>query len=225
MKQCTTCRTTYTDDTLKYCLADGGTLIGIDDEQETVVRPGVRVDIEPERKDFTAPTVARKGNPTLKILIAVLLAGFLGLIVLGAAGVFLYMNTGTNSNTAVKSPTPVPTSPTTDSEKEKLERELANLQKKLDEQKKAETNKTPPTFESDDLPTARVNSPGDGFLALRDEPDAEKGERLARIPHGTVVVLENCEKQKTTIDGRSGRWCMVTHAGQSGWVFDAWLDY
>ena len=35
--------------------------------------------------------------------------------------------------------------------------------------------------------TARVDSPGDGFLALRAVPDARSGEPLAKIPHGTTV--------------------------------------
>ena len=86
---------------------------------------------------------------------------------------------------------------------------------------------TPPGFPdvNNGRPTAHVNSPGDGFLALREEPDAENGNRLAKIPHDAVVFLENCEKDKTTIAGRTGRWCMVTYQDETGWVFDAWLTY
>lgn len=225
MKQCPTCKTTYTDDSLRYCLADGGTLVEAG-EHETVLRQGVRVDIEPERSAPVRTTETNARSPFLKILIAVLLVGFLGLIVVGAAGVLFYINSGASSNTAAKSPTPTATpSPTPDDEKEKLQNELANLQKKLDDQKKAEANKTPPNFESDDLPTARVDSPKDGFLALRAEPDSEEGERLAKIPHGTVLTLESCETERVVIDGRSGRWCLVTYAAKTGWVFDAWLSY
>ena len=46
-----------------------------------------------------------------------------------------------------------------------------------------------------------------------------------RIPHGAVVNLENCEKQQTTVAGRRGRWCMVTYQGETGYAFDAWLQY
>ncbi|MEQ1645696.1 MAG: hypothetical protein ABL959_19760, partial [Pyrinomonadaceae bacterium] len=40
MKQCPSCRTTYTDDTLLYCLADGSLLVAHDDEA-TFVRNSV----------------------------------------------------------------------------------------------------------------------------------------------------------------------------------------
>lgn len=232
MKQCPACKNTYTDDSLLFCLADGATLTELGDEQPTLVRAErdqVRVDIpgEPIRREPTAKTEARTNRLVLKVVIGVLLLGLLALVGLGVAGAIFYMNTG-SPIVAVKSPTPYPSSspaPTIDSEKDNLEKELADLQKKLEEQLAPAPSKTPPGFESDELPTARVDSPNDGFLALRSAPDAEKGERLARIPHGTVVVLENCEKEKVTIGARTGRWCMVSYAGQTGWVFDAWLTY
>ena len=234
MKQCPTCRTTYTDETLRYCLADGGTLVDVGTEAETVVRPGVRVDIPPP----TYPTIpvtgeqrSAKGSPVLKIAAAVLILGFLGLLGLGAAGAIFYFNSG-GTNVAIASPTPTPAptrspspSPTPDTDEERLEEELANLQKQLEDALKPSPTKTPPGFSSDGQPTARVNSPSDGFLALRSEPDAEHGERLAQIPHGAVVKLENCEKEKVKIGNRTGRWCMVTYGDHTGWVFDAWLEY
>lgn len=236
MKQCPTCRTTYTDETLRYCLADGGILLDVEPESETAVRQGVRVDVQ--RPTYpTIPVVAGQrsanGSRVIKIVAAVLILGFLGLLGLGAAGAFFYYNSG-GTSVAVASPTPRPTPtplptrtppPTPDIDAQRLEQELANLQKQLEDALKPESTKTPPSFSSDELPTARVNSPGDGFLALRSEPDAEKGARIAQIPHGSVVNLENCEKEKVKIGNRSGRWCMVTYRGQTGWVFDAWLEY
>ena len=228
MKRCPDCQTTYTDETLRFCLADGSSLVDIT-EAETVLRPGVRVDI-PSTNYPTISTTAAKGNPILKVVIAVLVVGFLGLLGLGAAGAILYFNSGgTNIAVASPTPTPVPTripspSPTPDDD-ERLEQEIANLQKQLEDALEPTPTKTPPSFESDDLPTARVNSPSDGFLALRSDPDSEKGTRLAQIPHGTVITLENCEKERVKIGSRTGRWCMVTYRGQTGWVFDAWLDY
>lgn len=233
MKQCPACRTTYTDDTLQYCLTDGSTLIAADTEAETVVRHGVRVDIEQSRSktqptQFIPPSQARGSTGTvLKVVIGILVLGLLGLLVAGGAGAFYYFSTSSTS-ISVATPTPKPSltpSPTIDPEKERLQKELANLQKQLDKEKEAEANNRPPVFETDEFPTARVNSPNDGFLALRSEPDAEKGERLAQIPHGTVVTLENCEKEKVKIGNRTGRWCMVTYRGTTGWVFDAWLEY
>ncbi|MGD9629512.1 MAG: hypothetical protein AB7V18_09720 [Pyrinomonadaceae bacterium] len=37
MKQCPTCRSTYSDDTLRYCLADGAALSDLDSDAETVL--------------------------------------------------------------------------------------------------------------------------------------------------------------------------------------------
>ena len=237
MKQCPQCRTTYTDDTLKFCLADGAALQLID-EQATAVRPGVRVDIEQARTVAVPHPIpqqrAKGGGTVIKIVIAVFVLGFLALLAAGGAGVLYYMNSGCSPTVAKITPTPTPrptaaASPTPDAEQERLEKEIANVLKQLEDELKSDANRATPPAGKDDVtdgrPTARVNSPNDGFLALRDQPDAEHGERLAKIPHGAVVNLENCEKQKTTIAGRAGRWCMVTYNGETGWVFDAWLDY
>lgn len=240
MKQCPTCRTTYTDETLRYCLADGGVLFDAGTEVDTASRHGVRVDVQaPSYPTIPVASEKRtgKGSSVLKIVAAVLILGFLGLLGLGAAGAFFYMNSG-KTNAALASPTPTTTqvpkpspsasaswSPTPDSDEERLEKELADLQRQLEEVLKPEPTKTPSRTESDGSPTARVNSPSDGFLALRSEPDAETGERLAQIPHGSTVTLENCEKEKVRIGSRTGRWCMVTYRSQTGWVFDAFLQY
>ena len=236
MKQCPTCRTTYTDETLRFCLADGGVLFDLGTEAETVARHGVRIDVGPPSY-ATIPAAGEqsraKSSPVLKIVVAVLVLGFLGLLGLGVAGAIFYFNSGGKTPVAVVSPTPTPSStptrtpspsPTPD-EDQQLEEEMANLKKQLEDALNPSPTKTPPGFSSDGQPTARVNSPADGFLALRSEPDAETGERLAQIPHGSVVTLENCEKEKVKIGNRSGRWCMVTYEDQTGWVFDAWLQY
>ena len=232
MKQCPQCRTTYTDDTLKFCLADGTPLAEVG-EEETIVRPGGTVAIP------SAPPQKKGGFPIVKVLIGLLVLGFLGLLVAGGAGVLFYMNAGGDSKTVVQnSPTPTSTpkpsatpseTPESEDDQKRLEEEMANLVKKLEKELNSDANTSgePPSNgdASDGRPTARVNSPGDGFLALRDEPDAETGTLLAKIPHGAVVNLENCEKQQTTVAGRKGRWCMVTYRGETGYVFDAWLQY
>jgi hypothetical protein len=238
MKQCPQCRTTYTDDTLKFCLADGAVLESID-EPETAARRGMRVDIEPPLTAHTTSPIQQQrpgGGTVFKIVIAVLVLGFLALVVIAGAGVLFYMNSGGRQTVAQTTPTNTPTprptasaSPTSDPDQERLEKELANVLKQLEDELKSGVNTSapPPTKDgaTDGRPTARVNSPNDGFLALRDEPNAETGQRIAKIPHGAVVNLENCEKQTTTIAGRKGRWCMVTYEEETGWVFDAWLQY
>ncbi len=66
---------------------------------------------------------------------------------------------------------------------------------------------------------SRVNSPGDGFLALRSEPSVSAGARLAKIPHGTPIELGNC----TPNTSGSGNWCRANYGGQSGWVLDRYI--
>ncbi len=166
---------------------------------------------------------------------AVLLIGItialLGLAAIMAA-VLLYSNVNrggkkaspTPAATPARSVTPTPTS----DDNQKLKDMVANLQQQIDERKNSKSNSvTPIASPTPDTsqPTARVNSPNDGFLSLRSEPNADYGERLAKIPHGATVQLENCEKSRTTVAGRSGRWCLVTYGNNTGYVFDAWLSY
>ena len=240
MKRCPACNTTYTDESLRYCLTDGTTLVTT--EQETVIRPAasnpLRVEIPRGETSpaFQHPAPEKKsGLPVVKILLALIA---LGIVVIGAValiGAVIYFgNTGQASNqTAKQTSTPAPVSlPTVDPEKQRLQDELANVQKKLDEQKDGNrVTNVPPPFPTPDRPnepgvvTARVNSPGDGFLAMRSSPSAAYGERVAKIPHGAVVNIQNCQREKIRIGDRTGRWCMVTYGDHTGWVFDAWLDY
>jgi SH3 domain-containing protein len=233
MKQCPACGTTYTDDTLSFCLADGSPL-NTTGEQPTVLKSPVRVDVaSPEPRTVVIPGDAaerRKYSPVwIKAVFAVVILGILGIAALGLLGGIFYFGTGNNERTiTVQSPTPdiKPTS-TPDKEKERLSDELANVQKKIDDQKKSGVNTSP--FPANDKRASRVkakvDSPNDGFLALRNIPDADRGIRIAKVPHGSEVELNNCEKTQVTISGRTGRWCQVEYGGQTGWVFDAWLDY
>jgi len=59
-----------------------------------------------------------------------------------------------------------------------------------------------------------VNTPGDGFLALRSDPSSKKGYRVSKIPHGTKINLLDCVKSYTT----DHSWCKTTYNGESGWV-------
>lgn len=65
---------------------------------------------------------------------------------------------------------------------------------------------------------AVVNTPGDGFLALRNEPTIKSGRRLAKIPHGTPLQLGVC--QPTSV---GSHWCQTTYNGVTGWVLDRYL--
>ena len=68
MKRCPSCNTTYTDDSLRFCLADGGILEDVDTEAETVFRPGVRVDIEQPASVSAPITVAQTKTRTSTVV-------------------------------------------------------------------------------------------------------------------------------------------------------------
>lgn len=67
--------------------------------------------------------------------------------------------------------------------------------------------------------TAVVNTPGDGFLALRSEPSTKQGSRLVKIPHGTVLILGECVRPSA-----SQTWCKTSYAGHAGWVLETYIN-
>ncbi len=113
---------------------------------------------------------------------------------------------------------------TPDQENAILLQKLAELEKKIDDQKKAGKTVAPPVINSRGT-TAWVNSPGDGFLALRSDPNSNIGYRILQIPHGANVRVLSCQGYSQNIGGRTGRWCRVSYGGTVGWAFDGWLVY
>ena len=249
MKRCPTCGTNYSDDTLRFCLEDG-TPLGDADETATVLRPGeresykteklpsnltipqhdaLRVDIPTTRQTTPSTTVITGGSdfPWGKFVVAILVIGLVVVAGAGLLGVAFYMGSSRN-NGAVITPTPTPiATPASDDEKKRLEDEVAKLKKKLEETNGSNSNSDDSSFDFSDIPglggTATVNSPKDGFLALRNLPNADYGERIAKIPHGATVSIFSCADQTVTIDTRTGHWCMISYNQQVGWVFDPWL--
>lgn len=241
MKQCPVCKTTYTDETLQFCLADGAALTFSTSEQKTEQFTGstnpIRFNIT---KDET-PTVVAKNpypiqSPTEPVkkggggLIIGILAALLLLVVLASAGVIGWLllkdktdvvtnnqSIANNSNSLTKNPTP--------DDAAILKEKIANLEKKVQEQK----NKKPsvPTIANNSTPpsnkiTAKANSPGDGFLALRSEPSAETGDRIMKIPHGATLSVLGCLPKAP---GKNSRWCKVDYNGNIGWAFDGYMIY
>ena len=236
MKKCPQCGTTYTDESLRFCLADGATLDTADGEEATVVSgrgerlrvetgSGIRKSVQVTEPVITGSSAWLKTLVVLSILVA------LAAIVVAASVAVLYLYSSRafppNPNATYAPPQPG-RSPTPDAETERLKNELANLQKQLDEKKTSPANGVSfPDIEDLDFEfrVATVNSPGDGFLALRSEPSSDHGERLAQIPHAAKINVVSCDKDKVTIGSRRGSWCLIEWKGNAGWVFDAWLTY
>lgn len=122
------------------------------------------------------------------------------------------------------SPTSTPLSSPTPDEAAILKEKIANLEKKMQEQKNQKPNV--PTISNTNpgstKVTARVSSPGDGFLALRTYPSAATGDRILQIPHGASVTVMACLPKAA---GKKGRWCRVDYNGNIGWAFDGFLIY
>jgi HAMP domain-containing protein len=239
MKQCPNCKTTYADDSLQFCLSDGANLISVPDAAETVQ---MSFDNQPMRINVpadSAPTIyaqppVSQNQPAKKgigLIVAAILGVLLLLSIAGLAGAFLLFRQSDNQNsivaaspTATNSPAKSPTA-TPNDETERLKEEMANLKKQLEDQKKQKSN-----FPATNVPpnqkgmTARANSPNDGFLALRSEPNSETGYRIAKIPHGASLTVLGCPKS-SNIGKMPGRWCQVIYDGQSGWAFDAFMTF
>lgn len=233
MKQCPLCGTTYTDPSLSFCLADGAALTVA--EQETVVRSaagqGMRVDIPPEAAAarFTATPPASSSSGAFKVLLVVLGLGIL-VVLLALIGTVVYYNTRSeragDPTDGVKTPAPSPAA-STRNEADDLRDQIADLQKQLAEQKSppAANSRVPiPAMRSTSLTTsARVNSPGDGFLALRSLPSSTVGERILKIPHGASVSVGACGP---TVRGiHPGRWCQARYGGSTGYIYDYYVVY
>lgn len=240
---CPACKSTYQDETLAFCLSDGTRLMPLGNNSAATVQISPQTNplrINPQNSE---PTVQMNASPAQKkktsgLIIGLSAAAFLVVIaVAGAVGAYV-MFSGKNDIAAV-TPTPTATpvlanvannfnsAANASTSTKDLEEKLKRLEKQLEEQKKANAANS----SSGQIPnqsgyaTAKVNSPNDGFLALRSAPDAKTGTQILKIPHGSTVVLNNCEKNTVKISNRSGRWCDVEYGGKSGWVFSAWLDF
>ena len=233
MKRCPKCNSTYSDDTLSFCLSDGAALLEADgqktEEFSTSDRGEMRIEIPKETVAFQTPapvtTVEEKKKGVGAFLLGILAAMFL-LVLVGVGGVAIYYLAFDRDNRPVANTA----TPTPDKEVESLKKRLEELQGKVEEKEKETPEaETEPTDEKTPKPTtsipagyAVVNSPADGFLALRTLPNHKTGQRIAKIPHGTSITLSGCQN-RVKIGKRTGRWCRTSYAGKAGWVFDAWV--
>lgn len=217
MKRCPKCNSTYTDESLSYCLADGSQLVEAGAEPMTVVIPDDRI---------SQPTVVRQPPPAEKhgimkwVIAGFLLAIFAGMVIAAIAAAF-YFGSRISVQGGEQTPTPSasPTRGTTPKSSPSATPAASNTQSNSSA---SSTPKNEPE-RKDGFVYARIDAPGDGFLALRSEPSESDGERIAKIPHGDVVTIDNCELEQKTVSGKKGRWCAVEYGDLQGWVFDAWL--
>ena len=245
MKRCPNCQTTYTDDALRFCLADGAALVSsASNEAETVRIPfdknPARVDVPPDSAPtvFAAPPVspAQPKGKGAGLIIAGVLGAFLLFLFIGGVAAFLLLRSNDGKKAIVASPSPLAAPPAAPSvpptaapvdETVTLKEKLANLEKQARDQGNRKPSAAPPeTFSPPKQPptTARANSPRDGFLALRSEPNSETGSRIAKIPHGATLTVLGCPKS-SYVGKMAGRWCQVIYDGQSGWAFDAFMIF
>lgn len=238
MKQCSACKTTYTDDTLKFCLADGAALIELPNSEKTIEmsfggeneRMNIPADSTPTV--FPAAGLPKPDKKSSTPIIAAVAGLFLLLVIAALIGFVSYISLRSNDNKdvqVVNSQTPVPTiseTPESDKENTELKEKLANLEKQIAAQKNQKKLNKEEVFSAsqNSEKTARANSPDDGFLALRSEPNSESGERLAKIPHGATITVLGCPKS-SNVGKMSGRWCQVIYNGQAGWAFSAYMIF
>lgn len=251
MKQCPTCKNTYTDDSLAFCLSDGTTLISFQNEEATqqfsAANNPIRVNIAPETTPTAFTPVFQQPQPKggkgwiIGLIVGLFLLAIVGI---GGIGALYFIKSGgdktavgqenkpenknvsttasnLNSNILSNSSAQMP------DETAAMKQKLAELEKQLKEQKgKVPTVPTLPTAPAvpkvPTVITAKVNSPGDGFLALRTGPSSETGERILQIPHGASVTVLACQ---AAAKGKKGKWCRVNYNGNSGWAFDGFLIY
>src|SRR5947208_4148606 len=96
MKQCPKCRTTYTDDGLRFCLADGAALTGVGEQETVAARRDnvVRVDVLPTDPSPRAAAVAEpRQSSTGKIIGVIAAVGVLLLLAIVAVGALIYIGT------------------------------------------------------------------------------------------------------------------------------------
>lgn len=249
MKHCPVCKNTYTDDSLSFCLNDGTPLASFYEPPETQLFPPAGKSTEEHQGRISIPINSRsvetkivpspvspspppspaaKGCSPLVIIGVIFLFGIFA--VAGIIVAYFALKDDRGGRNDKPTPTPVfsPTSGSNSNEQvlkdkvDQLEKQLANQNKNTG--RTPTPLPTPSSTQNSSGTTARVNSPGDGFLALRSGPDHKSGYQILKMPHGAVVNVYGCQGY-SSVGGKSGRWCQVSYGGYSGWAFDAWLAY
>lgn len=244
MKQCPVCKNTYTDETLTFCLSDGTRLSDFYQAAATVILPNpvkpteanygrvnIPVNSVSTETIITPPVISdnqtsQTEKKRFSSFAIVAVFGLLGIFLLAGIIVGYFFLKDNQTLVANNSSTPNSNISQNNSNEQDLKNKVDQLQKQLDEQKNAANKATPSTTSTPPISTktAQVNSPSDGFLAMRSGPSHKSGSQIMKMPHGATINVYNCQNS-TTIAGKTGRWCQVSYGGSNGWAFDAWLVY
>jgi hypothetical protein len=214
MKRCSQCGQTYTDeDDLNYCLSDGSLLVAdsggfrSSGEMPTQFIPRPPVTHYPTPPQVGAAHSAKWVFPLVGILC--------GLVVV--LGFFAFFRESPSDKAAVtQKNTEVAESP----------KNPETLRSPRVESTPVPPPPSPPpsSNKQTDYPVVTVNSPRDGYLALKSEPcTAPCGALLIKIPHRTRLALGTCKDYLEVADRRRGRWCYTSYGGYTGWIFDAFV--
>ena len=234
MKQCPQCKSTYTDDTLSFCLSDGTPLVVyLEDNEKTqemtfADKNALQIGISSKEKDTEVIPEARLTESTISNqtaenkrnvspILTSLILSLLFIVIVGFGGFLAYKyfvkeEIATNGNNSQND------------DIADLKGEIANLKKQINKTENLNSNESISNSKADQKENvARVNSPKDGFLALRSLPNHKTGKLIVKIPHGENVKIITCQSKSVKIAGKSGRWCKTSYKGTEGWVFDVWL--
>ena len=226
MKRCPQCGTTYTDATLRFCLADGTALVGGEEPlRAEIPSPDTRVSMG------SAQHPPRTSKAWIFVVLGTVIIGLMAIAGVVVLGILAYIGSVDAEPEqivfATPSPAAAPSEPASD--EQILRQELEKLEKQLEDMDLPRVDQDPfpdgIDTEAGAPMTATANSPKDGFLALRSLPSTDIGERLAVIPHGAEVKVVACDPNYNTLNGRRGRWCLLMWGQFVGWAFDAYLTF
>ncbi len=216
MKRCPNCNQGF-DDGYDFCLHDGSLLVAEASSQRV---GGYRASGEmptqviprPRNTEYPQPATTSSSSAWVFPLVGVLC----GLVVI--LGYFAFFREPSTAN-------PVITQKSTET-REPINSAETRPTRQLETTPVPPPPPPPPPASTNQpgYPVVTVNSPRDGYLALKSEACiAPCGTTLIKIPHGTRLSLGTCKDNFEVADRRRGRWCYTTYTGYTGWVFDAFV--
>lgn len=219
MKQCPQCQKTYADD-ISYCLDDGSTLFfnvhSTYDEVPTVVLSRLNTDAKRPINQTAAWVYPVVGVMSGLIVVFAFLAALPYLTAKKEdTGETTQAKVANKNEKSVVSESETKPSPTI---------QTIIVEKEVPKAVSVPSPSSAAPIKQTAYSAVTVNSPRDGYLALKSEPCvAPCGTMLLKIPHGTRLSLGTCKDALEVADKRRGRWCSTSYGGYTGWVFDAFV--